>query len=237
METMKRLVVLLVAREGLTASEFRAAMEPHAERFAKSCAAIGATSRVAYQVQPDPMTAAAGDRVVVAVNGVLEATLPAEGDVGRLIGLVEHFGLRTAEALDTAQTAVLVGDAHVLLPDLGSVMVLLATRRLTTLDAAGFNDYWLKQHGSLALRLMSESDKALQGYTQLHADQALSLQASGIAGLGQHHYDGVLQCTVEDIPTFLRIHANQEFDAIIYADEEHFVDRGSDFRGAFLDLV
>lgn len=234
---MKRLVVLLVARQGLDAAQFRLAMEPHADRFAKSCATLGATSRVAYQVQPDPLAAAAGDRVVVPVNGLLEATLPEGGDVGRLLSLVERFAIRNADAVDALQSAVVVADAHVLLPDNGSFMVLLGTRRLPSLDAAGFNNYWLNQHAPLALNLMSDDDKAAQGYVQLHADAELSEKARGLGGFGQHFYDGILQCTVEDIPTFLAIHANPEFDAVIYADEEHFVDRSSEFRGAFLELV
>lgn len=235
---MKRLVVLLVARPGLEAAGFRTAMEPHAELFAKGCAAIGATSRTAYQADPDPLAAAAGDRVIVPVNGLLEATLPESGDVGRLISLVEHFALRTAGVTDSSQTAVAVGDVHTVLPNRGSVMVLLGASRLPTLDAAGFNDYWLNTHAPLALSLMSEQDKAAQGYEQLHADAELSKRASGVAGLiDHHHYDGILQCTVEDIPTFLAIHLNPEFDAVIYTDEEHFVDRTVDLRGAFLEIV
>jgi len=234
---MKRLVVLLVAKADLDAAGFRAAMEPHAEQFAKTCASIGATCRYGFQSQPDPLAAAAGDRVVVPVHGLLEATLPEGSEVGRLMSLVEHFALRTTDAVDRTQTAVLVGDAHVVFPDRGSVMLLLGTRRLPTLDAEGFNDYWLNKHAPLALSMMSDEDKAAQGYIQLHADAELSRQASGVAGLENHFYDGVLQCTVEDIPTFLRIHANPEFDAVMYADEENFVDRSSDFRGAFLELV
>ena len=234
---MKRLVVLLTARPRLDAAGFRAAMEPHAERFAKSCAAIGATARIGYQVENDPLAAAAGDRVIVPVHGLLEATLPDAGDVSRLISLVEHFVIRTADTIDRSQTAVAVGEAHVLLPDRGSVMVVGATHRLPQLDVAGFNDYWLNTHAPLALSLMSEQDKAAQGYVQLHVDVDASKQAAGVAGLVDHGYDGILQCTVADIPTFLAIHANPEFDAAIYADEAHFVDSTSHFRAAFLEMV
>ena len=234
---MKRLVVMLVAKAGLSPAEFETAMQPHAEAFAKQCAAVGATFRHGYQMQPDPLAAAAAGRVVVPISGLFEATLPAEGDANRLVTLVEHLALRVADAVDASQTAVAIGDVHVVLPERGSVMLAAGTRRLPSLDQAGFNDYWLNTHGPLALGMMTEEQKSLQGYEQLHVDAALSARAAGVSGLGIHDYDGILQCTVPDVETFIGIHANPEFDAVIYADEDNFVDRASDFRGSFLNLA
>lgn len=228
---------MLVSSPGLDPAQFEADLGPHAEAFAKACATIGATSRFAVQVHPDPLAAAAGDRVVVPVSAVLEATLPAEGDAGRLVPLVEHLGIRLSGIVDASRSAIVVGDTHELLPDRGEILLLLATYRLPSLDQAGFNRHWLDVHAPLALSLMSDADKLAQGYVQLHADEAVSATASGLARFAPSGYAGVLECTVDSIETFLRIHSNPEFDAQIYADEAHFVDRGADFRGAFLRIV
>ena len=234
---MKRLIILLVSRAGLSHAEFTVTMRPHATVFANRCASVGAIFRHGYQMQPDPLAAAAVGRNIVPISGIFEASLPDAGDVNQLLMMVEHLAARIADGVDASETAILVGDVHTVLPPRGSVMLAAGTRRRPSLDQAGFNDHWLRTHAPLALSLMTEEQKSLQGMDQLHADAALSERAALVSGLSIHNYDGVLQSTVDSVETFIGIHANPEFDAIIYADEENFIDRASDFRGAFLILA
>jgi hypothetical protein len=233
---MQRLLFLLVAKPEVPA-DLEARLRPAATKIAKVCANLGVGFRHGYQLNPDPLSAAAGERTLVPLNAVFEVTVEDRPAAADLRSVVEQVVVETAEVIDPSQTALAFGAAHVILPERGPLMLVAATHRRTDLTPAQFHEHWHRRHAPLALSMMSEQDKAAEGYVQVHTDLLASAQLAQLSGFGTADFDGVLECSFDSVDTFFGLHARPEFAAAIYADEANFVDLSSEFRGAFLRLV
>jgi hypothetical protein len=168
------------------------------------------------------MAGAAGDRVVVPLHGIIEFTVNGDDD---LDPVARQTATALGDAVDWAQSSVVVGTLHEVLPaPSDSLLLVLAARRLPSLTQAEFGDYWLNRHATLALSLLDAGAQSRMGYQQLHADA------------GSSDYDGVLEvglASVEHLP-----HAtNPAFAQAIADDEKHFADPDAAMCGAFLRPV
>jgi EthD domain len=229
---MRRLLLLLAAAtpDGLEPSIARSSAE--LERTALD---TGAALRIAVQIENDPMAAAAGDRTVVPLHGLVEVTTDQRSDV--FVSFAGTAARLLGDAVDWSASAAFVGAVHEVLPTPpGDLLLVLAAHRLPSLDPEAFGDYWLRHHAALALSLLDDEAKARMGYTQVHAERSLSQQAAAAAGATISDYDGVLEvglAAIEHLP-----HAtNPAFAQAIADDEQHFTDQSAAMCGAFLRVI
>jgi hypothetical protein len=230
---MRRLLLLLASAtpDGVERSIARSSAV--LERAARD---IGATLRMAVQIENDPMAAAAGDRTVVPLHGLVEFT--ADGNAGdALVDLAGTAARVLGDAVDWTASAACIGTVHEVLPSPpGDLLLVLAAHRLSSLDQAAFGEYWLHRHAALALSLLDAGAKARMGYQQVHAEDSLSRQAAAAAGTAISDYDGVLEvalAAIEHLP-----HAtNPEFAQAIADDERNFTDQSAAMCGAFLRVI
>jgi len=228
----RRLVFLLVAQDGV--SELEREIKAHADGLVAVAAAANGSVRAAVQIDDDPMAGAAGDRVVVALHGIVEVTVDAPAD---LDAAARDIASMLHGAVDWSRSAVALGTLHEVLPAPSDALLLvLAAHRLPSLTQAEFGSYWLNRHAALALSLLDAGAQSRMGYEQLHADAHASASAAAAAGAGISDYDGVLEvglASAEHLP-----HAtNPAFARAIADDEQHFADASAAMRGAFLRSV
>lgn len=228
---MRRLLLLLAAAkpDGLERSIARST--PDLQSAARN---IGASLRTAVQIDNDPMAAAAGDRTVVPLHGLVEVTATESTE---LVDLSSTAARLIGDAVDWTASAALVGEVHEVLPTPpGELLLVLAAHRLPSLDSAAFGEYWLHHHAVLALSLLDDEAKSRMGYQQVHAEAALSQRAAAAAGAAISDYDGVLEVALaafEHLP-----HAtNPAFAKAIADDEQHFADQSAAMCGAVLRVT
>jgi hypothetical protein len=229
---MRRLLLLLAAAtpDGVEAS----IASSHAD-LKRAARDAGAGLRTAIQIENDPMAAAAGDRTVVPLHGLVEVTTAEGSDA--LVGFARTAAKLLGDAVDWSASAAFVGQVHEVLPaPPGDLLLVLAAHRLPSLDPAAFGDYWLHRHATLALSLLDEGAKARMGYQQVHAEADLSQLAALAAGAAISDYDGILEvglAAIEHLP-----HAtNPAFAQAIADDEQHFTDQSAAMCGAFLRVT
>ena len=228
----RRLLFLLVAKNGVSALEHEIAAR--ADSLVASSAAANGSLRAAVQIDDDPMAAAAGDRVVVPLNGIVEVTVDELSDLDAVAGDIAD-ALRST--VDWSRSAVALGTVHEVLPAPSDALLLvLAAHRLPSLTQAEFGEYWLNRHGRLALSLLDADAQSRMGYQQLHADAHGSASAAAAAGAGTSDYDGVLEVGLA-APEHLPHTTNPAFAQAIADDEQHFADPNAAMRGAFLRPV
>jgi EthD domain len=230
---MRRLLLLLAAA---TPDGFENHMPRARSELERAARDIGTTLRMAVQIENDPMAAAAGDRTVVPLHGLVEFT--ADGDAGdALVDLAGTAARVLGDAVDWTASAACIGTVHEVLPSPpGDLLLVLAAHGLPSLDHAAFGDYWLHRHAALALSLLDDGAKARMGYQQVHAEDALSRRAATAAGASTSDYDGILEvrlAAIEHLP-----HAtNPAFAQAIADDERNFTDQSAAMCGAFLRLI
>ncbi len=228
----RRLLFLLVANHGV--SDLEEEIAAHADRLVASGAAASGTIRAAVQIDDDPMAAAAGERVVVPLHGIVEVTVDTAPD---LDAAARDVAGALRGAVDWSQSAVALGTLHEVLPAPSDALLLvLAAHKLPSLTQAEFADYWLNRHAALALSLLDAEAQSRMGYQQLHADARASASAAAAAGAGISDYDGVLEVGLA-APEHLPHATNPAFAQAIADDEQHFADAGAAMRGAFLRPV
>jgi hypothetical protein len=195
---------------------------------------IGATLRLAVQVDDDPLSGpAAGDaRTVRGLRGLVELTVPGDQN-DALLSVVERAAATLGDDVDWSTSAASVGVVHEVLPAAADTILLtLATHRLTDIDRTAFNAYWLNVHATLAMSMLDDEAKARMGYQQLHADLAASERATELAGAAPSSFDGILQCALAQITDLPHLTV-PGFAEVIMKDEENFVDQSAEMFGAF----
>jgi len=195
---------------------------------------IGATLRLAVQLEGDPMAAeAAGDaRTVRSLRGVVEFTVPG-ADNEALLTIVQRAANALGSDVDWSGSAVSIGAVQEVLPAASDALLLtLAANRLPTIDRAQFHQYWLNVHATLAMSMLDDDNKARMGYQQVHADEAASAKATQLAGASPTSFDGVLQCALAQITDLPHLTV-PGFAEVIMKDEENFADQSAEMFGAF----
>src|SRR5215218_2130626 len=187
---------------------------------------IGATLRLAVQLEGDPMAAeAAGDaRTVRSLRGLVEFSVP---------GVDNRALLTIVEDIDWAGSAVSIGAVHEVLPAASDTLLLtLAANRLPSIDRSQFHQYWLNVHATLAMSMLDDDNKARMGYQQVHTDEAASAKATELARAAPTSFDGVLQCGLAQITDLPHLTV-PGFADVIMKDEENFADQSAEMFGAF----
>jgi len=195
---------------------------------------IGATLRLAVQLEGDPMAAeAAGDaRTVRSLRGLVEFSVTGV-DNGALLTVVERAAKTLGDDIDWAGSAVSIGAVHEVLPAASDALLLtLAANRLPTIDRSQFHQYWLNVHATLAMSMLDDDNKARMGYQQVHTDEAASAKATELAGAAPTSFDGVLQCGLAQITDLPHLTV-PGFADVIMKDEENFADQSAEMFGAF----
>lgn len=229
---MQRLLMLLATDEP---SALEGALRAHESALTHIAASIGATLRMAVQLEGDPMSAeAAGDaRTVRPLRGLVELTVTDE-DPEALLAVVSQLSEELRGVVDWPASAVSVGSVNEVVPAASDTILLaLAANRLPSIDRAAFNDYWLNVHAALAMSMLDDDKKSKMGYQQIHADEASSARATELAGARPSAYDGVLECALAEITDLPHLTV-PGFAEVIMKDEENFADQSAEMLGAFM---
>lgn len=232
-QAAQRRLIAMLALPGENATAVRELLTAQASALAKEATRAGARLLLAGAVDDDPTAAAAGERNVAPVHGVIELT--ASEDATLLDVAAALPGLAPA-AVDWSASAVAVGTPASVLGGDKALLLVLGANRLPTLSQVEFHRYWRDTHAELALSLLDAEQQRRMAYTQLHAEEEPSRRAAALTGAGRSDYDGVLEVGLDqflDLP-----HATVPgFAEAIFEDEKHFADQAAEMRGGLLQVL
>jgi len=217
-----RVVVLLAAARG--ADDLEAALVAARSGFPSDV-----ELRLGIRHEQDPMALMMGERgASEPVDGVIEVTLPDGVPLSNCAAAVDGLAATLGGAIDAARSAVVAGTCYRFLHAGGSVFAAIAARRApgTTMDQ--LTEWWLHQHGPLALRIVSPPPLA---YEQLHGDADMSRAAARAAGVSETPYDMYDTIGAPTLEEFEQAAGDPAVAAQLFEDEVGHVDHSS-FRGA-----
>jgi hypothetical protein len=191
----------------------------------------GTTHRRAFHLADDPtqQTAHASEMKMSppAFDAIFEvAAVDATWD--QLIRALDGLGDRLGGLLNLAESAVIAGTEHVIIPGEQSLMIIFALRRLDALSSEEFHEYWLRKHSQVALDVPN-----LKGYKQFHADPAATARAAEALGVGINDFEGTAECFYEGLDDFLKIMSLPEVAQRALEDEKKFIDHSRSSIGLY----
>jgi hypothetical protein len=185
--------------------------------------------RLGIRHEADPMALLMGERgASEPVDAVIEITLADGIDLAGCPQVLARAGAALGDAIDRDRSAAIAGTCYRFLHDGGAVFAAIAARRAPGTTMEQLTDWWLHEHGPLALRIVAPSPLA---YEQLHGDAATSraaADAAGIAGAAYDMYDTIGAPSIEELE---RAVSEPTVAAQLFEDEVGHVDHSS-FRGA-----
>jgi hypothetical protein len=119
--------------------------------------------------------------------------------------------------IDRASSGALSGAVTVIMPGEGPYLTLYPLRRILSMSAGEFHDYWLNRHGSLARTV-----PGLSGYRQFHGDPRQTAELARGLGFGVSDFDGCAEGRRATIQA-AAINRGPELEAVL-ADEKNFID-------------
>nr|WP_245405786.1 EthD domain-containing protein [Sphingobium sp. Sx8-8] len=178
----------------------------------------------AFRVRDPELEAAAAGAFHYGVpfDAILEIFREDGGDLSGLVPLLGGFAERLGDTIRPAASAALVATEHVIMPGFGSLLIVIANRRLPKFDHEEFVKYWHGHHGPFAESIQPEGLGF--GYRQAHADMALSAQFAREAGLGISDFDGAAETYWIDADRLRNLMGTKELVDQTTADERNFVD-------------
>jgi hypothetical protein len=207
--------LLLVKSAGVAREPFEQALRAEAESLARQPAKIELATALAPAVMGLSTQGASGAGLP-SIDAVLEISdspgLPLSSLAGRFAGI----GSRLASLLDRAQTCILAGTEHIVMPGNAPVILFCPLRRLESLTRREFQDYWLNVHAEFG-RFPGNR------YRQYHWDEAATNEAAAIAGLPPGDFDGLAIAYFNDIGHLRATLASPDISKDAYADEQRFI--------------
>jgi hypothetical protein len=130
-------------------------------------------------------------------DAVLEIGLPPGADAALLIDTAASIAGELGSSIDPARSTAVVGVEHQIIRGTGEIQLYYCLRRIPRLTHAEFSDYWLN-----SFTRHSRHTPGKAGYHQLHADEALTIEANAAAGFAIDDVDGVALEWFPDFPAF-----------------------------------
>lgn len=221
---MRSKIKLLLTRcVGIDDDRLDAALASEAARLASALSEPPAIRR-AYVTGNEAFHAVAAgafDASDLPFDAMMDIIVPADA-LAALAPLVEGMAARLDGLVLPETSAILVGTEHVILPGDGSVLVLIANRRLPSFTHDGFLKYWLDYHGPFA-RTHTPPEVGL-GYRQFHTDVGPTERFQHAAGFGLGDFDGAAECYYRDEAAVRQLMGLTEVVDQATVDEKGFVD-------------
>lgn len=146
----------------------------------------------------------------------------------QLLAAIKEIPKRLESFLDLANSAVIAGVEHLIIPGEDSLTIVFAIKRLPGMAPEAFYDHWLNKHAEVGRSIPN-----LRGYRQFHADAAATIQAARATGVGLDDFDGVAQSYFKDVEDFLKIMAEPEMVQDAIEDEKNFIDHTGSPMGVY----
>ena len=223
-----RVDLLLVARPGVTQQALGQGLADGARAITSQAGGQVALRVAIPAAGADRAPAAAGQANSAAArfdavvsSGCVAAGSVAAGSVAaasaRLSAAVTKVASGVSDLIDHASSAALSGSVTVIVPGEGPYFTLYPLRRISSMSAIQFHDYWLNQHGSLARTL-----PGLSGYRQFHADPHQTAELARTLGFGVSDFEGCAEGRRTTLSA-AGVRHGPELEAVL-ADEKNFID-------------
>jgi hypothetical protein len=200
-----RCLLLLRARDGATRSEMQRALRTAVQ--ASASAPSDVSVRAAMEVENDPL----GKGFSVAPFDAALDLRTAKG-ADALIRAIDGLGDGLTASFDAAQSTAVAGIEHTIDPGDGDLGLFFCMRPKPGMTVAEFQDYWLNVHAP------NYAHRSGLGYRQLHADLALTADASAKFGVADLGYRGIADAVLESVPGMTR--EPTRGDRVNFVDED-----------------
>lgn len=136
-----------------------------------------------------------------------------------LPGSLSTLVMQLAGVIDVVHTRVMGAICHEILAGWGPVRLHYGLRRLSHLDRAAFQAYWLGHHADIGRALIPP-----YSYYQSHADQQATEALATLTGWPQADFDGVATVHFPDEVACDRQLSRVDVAEIALEDEKNFID-------------
>lgn len=128
------------------------------------------------------------------------------------------LAVHLAGVIDVTHTRVMGAICHEILAGVGPVRLHYGLRRLSHLDRAAFQVYWLGHHADIGRALIPP-----YSYYQSHADQEMTDTLAALTGWSQADFDGVATVHFPDEAACDRQLSREDVAEIALEDEKNFI--------------
>lgn len=230
-DKVSRLAIMIVAKRDLPPQALAQSLS--ARRQALLAAVDGrAALRAGVRCRPDPLAATMGERETAAIDGAVEFTA-AEDELGFLFDRAPAIAAVLADLVEPGETLLMGGETYRMVePRSGGVFLSLTFRRDPAITVDEFRNWWLRQHGPLAVSLLS----SLLAYDQVHVDHELSRAAAAAAGLSYGEFDAYDNLSWASPEGFLASVSDAETQRKLFEDEQGHIDNSTN-RAALMTVL